>query len=112
MHKIGIRYEDKYVMERRVPLVPLHVKSLIEKGLEFEIVKSEKRIFKDEEYEEVGARLVDEVTDSTVVLGVKEMPIDFFRDELTYIFFSYVIKGQPYNMPLLKRMMEKRVNLI
>lgn len=112
MHKIGIRYEDKYVMERRVPLVPLHVKSLIEKGLEFEIVKSEKRIFKDEEYEEVGARLVDEVTDSTVVLGVKEMPIDFFRDELTYIFFSHVIKGQPYNMPLLKRMMEKRVNLI
>lgn len=112
MHKIGIRYEDKYVMERRVPLVPAHVKELIDKGLEFEVVKSAKRVFKDAEYEEVGASLVDEVTDSSVVLGVKEMPIDFFKDELTYIFFSHVIKGQPYNMPLLKRMMEKKVNLI
>ena len=112
MHKIGIRYEDKYVMERRVPLVPAHVKELINKGLDIEIVKSEKRVFGDIEYKQVGATLVDEVTDSTVVLGVKEMPIDFFRDELTYIFFSHVIKGQPYNMPLLKRMMEKKVNLI
>lgn len=112
MHKVGIRYEDKYVMERRVPLVPDHVKELVSKGLEIEVVKSPKRVFKDEEFANAGAALVDEVTNSTVVLGVKEMPIDFFKDEHTYIFFSHVIKGQPYNMPLLKQMIEKKVNLI
>jgi len=112
MHKIGIRYEDKYVMERRVALVPDHVKDLIDKGLEFEVVKSEKRIFKDDEFKAVGAEIVDEVSDSSVIIGVKEMPIDFFEDMKTYIFFSHTIKGQLYNMPLLKQMMAKKVNLI
>lgn len=112
MHKIGIRYEDKYVMERRVALVPDHVKNLIDRGLEFEVVKSEKRIFKDDEFDAAGAELVDEVTDSSVVIGVKEMPIGFFEDGKTYIFFSHIIKGQSYNMPLLKQMMAKKVNLI
>lgn len=112
MHKIGIRYEDKYVMERRVALVPDHVKSLVGKGLEFEVVKSAKRIFNDDEFKAVGAELVDEVSDSSVIIGVKEMPIDFFEDRKTYIFFSHTIKGQSYNMPLLKQMMAKKVNLI
>ncbi|NQU34484.1 MAG: hypothetical protein HQ521_14730 [Bacteroidetes bacterium] len=112
MHKIGIRYEDKYVMERRVALVPDHIVELVNKGIEFEVVKSEKRIFKDEEFIKAGANLVDEITDATVVLGVKEMPIDFFEEEKTYFFFSHTIKGQPYNMPLLTQMMAKKVNLI
>jgi len=112
MHKVGIRYEDKYVMERRIALVPDHVKQLIEKGIEFEVVKSAKRIFKDEEYLEVGAELVDEVTDSQVVLGVKEMPIGYFKEGKAYIFFSHTIKGQAYNMPLLKNMMDSKITLI
>jgi saccharopine dehydrogenase (NAD+, L-lysine forming) len=112
MHKIGIRYEDKYVMERRVPLVPIHVKQLVEKGLEIEVVHSAKRIFKDAEFENAGAKIVDAITDSDIILGVKEMPIDFFKNNKTYIFFSHTIKGQPYNMPLLQRMIEKKVNLI
>jgi alpha-aminoadipic semialdehyde synthase len=112
MHKVGIRYEDKYVMERRIALVPDHVKQLIEKGIEFEVVKSEKRIFSDAEYENVGVKLVDEVTDSQVVLGVKEMPIGYFQEGKAYIFFSHTIKGQPYNMPLLRNMMESKITLI
>lgn len=112
MHKVGIRYEDKYVMERRIALVPDHVKQLIDKGIEIELVKSAKRIFKDSEYEEIGAELVDEVTDSQVVLGVKEMPIGYFQEGKTYIFFSHTIKGQSYNMPLLVNMMNSKITLI
>jgi len=112
MHKVGIRYEDKYVMERRIALVPDHVKQLIEKGIEFEVVKSPKRIYNDSEYEEVGAELVDEVTDSQVVLGVKEMPIGYFQEGKAYIFFSHTIKGQSYNMPLLVNMMNSKITLI
>jgi alpha-aminoadipic semialdehyde synthase len=40
------------------------------------------------------------------------MPNDFFMPGKTYIFFSHVIKGQEYNMPMLKKMIEKKVNLI
>jgi alpha-aminoadipic semialdehyde synthase len=112
MHKIGIRHEDKYEMERRAPLVPEHVKELVEKGIEVHVEKSPKRVFKDEEYEAAGARLVDALTEPDLILGVKEMPMDFFDFRKTYIFFSHTIKGQSYNMPLLKRMMEKEINLM
>lgn len=112
MHKIGIRYEDKYAMERRVPLVPAHIKELIDQGYEFEIVRSAKRVFKDSEFSEAGAELVDEVTNSDIILGVKEMPIGYFKKNKTYIFFSHTIKGQEYNMPLLQNMMNNKINLI
>jgi len=109
---IGIRYEDKYLMEHRVALTPEHVKQLSSKGLKFRVKNSAKRVFTDDEYREVGAEIVEDVRDIPLVLGVKEMPIDFFRKDGSYIFFSHVIKGQQYNMPMLKRMMELKCNLI
>ena len=69
-------------------------------------------MFTDDEFKAVGAKIVDEIKDASIIIGVKEMPIDFFEDEKTYIFFSHTIKGQPYNMPLLKQMIAKKVNLI
>jgi len=110
---IGIRLEDKYLMERRVAIIPKHAKKLIEEqNLEILVQKSPKRIFTHKEFETAGAQIVDSVDEAPVIFGVKEMPIDFFDEGKTYIFFSHVIKGQPYNMPMLKKMMEKKVNLI
>ncbi len=111
---IGIRYEDRFEMERRVAITPTHVKQLIEKeGLEFTVVRSEKRVFTDEEYEKAGAKLVNDVRPTTsVIFGVKEMPIGYFENNKTYIFFSHTIKGQSYNMPLLKDMIKSKINLI
>lgn len=110
---IGIRHEDKYVMERRAPLTPKHVKRLIEhQKLDFIVQTSEKRIFKDDEYLKAGALIEKDLKKCNVILGVKEMPIDFFEKEKTYVFFSHVIKGQSYNMPMLKKMMELKCNLI
>ena len=40
------------------------------------------------------------------------MPESFFIEGRTYIFFAHVIKGQKYNMPMLKKMMELNCNLI
>ncbi len=113
MNIIGIRHEDKYKMEKRVALTPDHVKELIENhGIRVLVQSSPKRVFKDEEYRQAGAEIVDDLSEAQLIFGVKEMPIDFFETEKTYVFFSHTIKGQEYNMPLLKRMMEKRVNLI
>ncbi len=36
---IGIRHEDKYVMERRVAITPAHLKKLVEQGLKFQGTK-------------------------------------------------------------------------
>jgi len=110
---IGIRHEDKYVMERRAPLTPKHVERLIKlKNLDIVVQTSAKRVFTDQEYIDAGATVADNLSNCKVILGVKEMPLSFFEPEKTYVFFSHVIKGQSYNMPMLRKMMEMGCNLI
>ena len=110
---IGIRHEDKYAMERRAPLTPKHVKRLTDqKKLDIVVQTSDKRIFTDEEYRNAGAQIASDLKNCDVIFGVKEIPDDFFEPKKTYVFFSHVIKGQSYNMPMLKRMMELKCNLI
>ncbi len=111
--KVGIRHEDKYAMELRVPITPGHVKDLIKKAnLDFLVQSSPKRIFRDDEYIAAGAQVTSDVKDAPVIFGVKEVPIPVFEPEKTYIFFSHVIKGQPYNMPMLQHMMDLKCSLI
>ena len=94
---IGIRHEDKYVMERRAPLTPAHIERLIKhQKLDFIVQTSAKRVFKDEEYVKAGAIIADNLKDCNVILGVKEMPLDFFEPNKTYVFFSHVIKAVSY----------------
>ncbi|WP_234571973.1 bifunctional lysine ketoglutarate reductase /saccharopine dehydrogenase family protein [Rhodohalobacter sp. 614A] len=113
MNRIGIRHEDKYKFERRTPIIPDHVNELTEKeGLSFFVENSEKRIFKDQEYKDAGAVVADDLSECDVIFGVKEMPENYFEEGKTYVFFSHVIKGQPYNMPMLRRLMEKKATLI
>lgn len=100
-------------MERRTPLTPRHIARLIkDEKLNFIIQRSAKRVFTEKEYLDAGARVEDTLKECSVILGVKEMPESFFEPEKTYVFFSHVIKGQPYNMPMLKKMMELKCNLI
>jgi len=110
--KIGIRHEDKYVMERRVAIPPKDAKTLIDKGLQVYVEKSPKRVFTDDEYEKGGAFVAKSLVDCPVIFGVKEIPVSFFEENKTYVFFSHVIKGQAYNMAMLTKMMEKKCNLI
>jgi alpha-aminoadipic semialdehyde synthase len=111
--KVALRYEDRFKMERRVSIIPKHVEKLSKKyGLEFYVETSAKRIFSDKEFETAGAKIVDNVNNIPVIFGVKEMPLDIFQPNHTYIFFSHTIKGQTYNMPALKKMVEQKVNLI
>jgi alpha-aminoadipic semialdehyde synthase len=110
---LGIRREDKNPWERRVPLIPVHARELLrELPLEIRIQPSPIRIFADEDYRQEGVTVSEDLSACTVVLAVKEIPEDFFRDETVYMFFSHTIKGQPHNMPMLKRMMERRATLI
>lgn len=110
---IGLRHEDKYVMERRTPLTPKHVEWLIKnKKLDFVVQTSEKRVFTDAEYIKAGAKIAKDLKKCSVIFGVKEMPVSFFEENKTYIFFSHIVKGQAYNMPMLRKMMELKCNLI
>jgi len=110
---IGIRYEDKYLLEKRAPLTPKHVEWLVShKKLDIIVQSSDKRIFEDEEYRKAGAEVAEDLGKCSVIFGVKEIPLSFFEQDKTYVFFAHVIKGQSYNMPMLKKMMELKCNLI
>ncbi|UCB52847.1 MAG: hypothetical protein JSV10_01790 [Candidatus Zixiibacteriota bacterium] len=110
---IGIRREDKNKWERRVPLTPEHVKELIDNdGMEIYLQPSPIRVFSDQAFVQAGAGIEEDLSACPIIFAVKEIPVDFFQPGRTYVFFSHVIKGQKHNMPMLKRMMELKCNLI
>jgi len=109
----GIRREDKNEWERRAPFTPDAIKELkLEYGISCAVQPSPIRIFSDEEYEKAGAAIQEDISKCPIVFGIKEMPVDFFRPSKTYAFFSHTIKGQKYNMPMLKKIIELGCTLI
>ncbi|HUU81947.1 MAG TPA: bifunctional lysine ketoglutarate reductase /saccharopine dehydrogenase family protein [Phycisphaerae bacterium] len=111
--KIGIRREDKSRWEARVPLVPDVVRRLIrDQAVEFQVQSSTIRAFPDDAFREAGARVVEDLADCPVILGVKEIPVERLEAGKTYVYFAHVIKGQPVNMPALRRLMELGCQLI
>lgn len=110
--RIGIRREDKNEWEARVPLIPNDVKKLVSNGIEVVLQPSPIRIFSDQEYINVGATISEDLSYCSVILAVKEIPINFIEKGKTYVFFSHTIKGQDYNMPLLQKMIDEKTQLI
>lgn len=112
-YRIGIRREDKNKWERRVPLIPEHVKEFKEKyGVETVIQPSKIRVYSDDEYSDVGAVVKEDMSTCPIVFAVKEIPIHLFEKNRAYVFFSHTTKGQKYNMPMLKKMMDLGCTLV
>jgi len=111
--KIGIRREDKNIWEGRVPLVPADIEEIKQKHeIEFIVQPSTIRAFKDSEFEQVGCSVSEDLSDCDLIIAVKEIPVDFFKENKNYLFFSHTIKGQKENMQILKIMMEKNSTLL
>ena len=110
---IGIRREDKNTWERRVPLVPEDVNHLANAfGITTIVQPSNIRRFPDDAYRSAQARIEENLGDADVVFAVKEIPVQLLEKAKTYVFFSHTIKGQPYNMKMLQRLMDLECKLI
>jgi len=110
---IAVRSETKSRWERRTPLTPAAVRRLVkDRGFEVIVQPSARRVFHDKEFVRAGATLSSDLSPAGVVLGVKEIPPDLLQPGTAYMFFSHVIKGQSYNMPMLARLMELGCTLI
>jgi saccharopine dehydrogenase (NAD+, L-lysine forming) len=109
---IGLRLEDKNPWERRVALTPEEVRNLIETGIDVRVERFDRRTFADAEYAAAKAALVDDVRGCDLVLGIKEMPRGYFRPGGAYMMFSHTIKGQAYNMPMLRELVDKGCTLL
>ena len=112
LNRIGIRLEDKNEWERRVPLIPRDVAGLTALGIEIWVERFARRAFADRGYEAAGARLIGDARACDIVLGIKEMPKDYFRPDGAYMFFSHTIKGQSYNMEMLATLIERKCTLL
>lgn len=111
--RIGVRREDKNQWERRAPLIPTHVRELVQNHpLEIWIQPSSIRIFPDGDYIREGARVEEDLSSCSIILAVKEIPLSFFQRGKVYVFFSHTIKGQAHNMPMLRKMVETGCTLI
>ena len=112
-NRIGIRRENKDKTEKRTPLIPEQVKKLIKDyQLEIQVESSPNRIYAAEEYQRAGATIVENLQDCNIIFGVKEIPTTDLVPGQVYCFFSHTIKGQSFNMPMLKRMLDLRDTLI
>ena len=86
------------IWERRAPLSPEHVGSLVSEGTRVIVQPSTRRIFADAQYAAAGAELSTDLSPATIIMGVKQVPTEKVMRDKTYVFFSHTIKAQPENM--------------
>lgn len=109
---MAIRRETINVWERRAPLAPQHVRKLVKAGVKVIVQPSDRRAYSMQEYVHVGAEIAEDMSEATLLIGVKQVPIDLLLPDKTYAFFSHTIKAQDDNMPLLDAILEKNIRLI
>ena len=112
MKTLGIVKETKNKWERRVPLNPKAVEKLVQAGFEVIVQPSDIRIYKNEEYRAVGAKLSEDLSRGDFIIGVKEILLDALIHGKPHLFFSHTIKGQDYNIPLLQKILDENVTLL
>ena len=122
---IGIIKESR-PDENRAPLVPEHIEKLKSKypNLNIIVQPSKKRCFSDEEYKNKGAEINEDLSNCSIIFGVKEIDTDVLMNNKTYVFFSHTYKlnketlnnaqGTPGmdKKELLKSVLEKKIKLI
>jgi len=110
---IGIIKERKTPPDRRVVFSPEQLQYLEKtySDLSFIVEPSAIRIFPDKSYRDAGIKVDSDLSSCDVLLGVKEVPIEYLIPQKSYVFFSHTIKKQEYNRKLLQAILAKNINL-
>ncbi|KAK1887904.1 Alpha-aminoadipic semialdehyde synthase mitochondrial, partial [Dissostichus eleginoides] len=109
---MAIRREDINPWERRAPLAPKHVKELTNAGVKVLLQPSNRRAIHEKYYMRAGAVVQEDLSEASLIIGVKRPPEEKIIPRKTYAFFSHTIKAQEANMGLLEDLLSKEVRLI
>ncbi|WP_299113020.1 NAD(P)-dependent oxidoreductase [uncultured Winogradskyella sp.] len=111
--KFAIIKERKNPPDRRVVFSPEKLAEARAEfpNAEFIVESSDIRIFPDSAYKALGFKVTDDVSDADVMIGVKEVPLDYLIPNKKYFYFSHTIKKQPYNRKLLRAMLAKNIEM-
>lgn len=109
--KIGIIRETKSPVDNRVAFTPKQVKELMVRYPEhrFLVQSSNVRAFTDNEYEEEGIEVKEDMKECDVLFGIKEASLESLLPDKHYVFFGHIAKRQEYNIPLFRDLIEKRI---
>ncbi|CAN7015627.1 unnamed protein product [Brassica rapa subsp. trilocularis] len=111
---VGILAESVNKWERRTPLTPSHCSRLLQDrtGVSRIVVQpSEKRIYHDALYSDVGCEISDDLSDCGLILCIKQPKLEMILPERAYAFFSHIHRAQKEKMPLLDKILSERVTL-
>lgn len=98
--KIILRSEYKKP-ERRSPLIPKHAKQLVDHGYDVFVEESPRRLFSMDDYLSAGCKKLPEhswenepADEKTIILGLKELPLNLEKIHGKHIYFAHIFKGQ------------------
>uniref|UniRef100_A0A915IGW7 Saccharopine dehydrogenase (NAD(+), L-glutamate-forming) n=1 Tax=Romanomermis culicivorax TaxID=13658 RepID=A0A915IGW7_ROMCU len=118
---MAIRRETINPWERRAPLAPKHVKWLTRSGVKVLVQPSNRRAYPmqrhkgvqfSRDYISAGAISSEDISEASLIMSVKTVPIEDLIPDKTYVFFSHTIKAQKDNMPLLDAVLQNNIRLI
>ena len=111
--KFGILKERKNPPDRRVVFSPDELVRLkqLHQNVSVKVEASDIRVFTDSQYEDLGIKITDDISDCDILFGVKEVPVENLIPNKSYFFFSHTIKKQPYNRKLLQAILDKSIDL-
>jgi alanine dehydrogenase len=114
MFLIGLIREGKIPADNRVALTPQQCEWIQEnfQGVKVVVQPCTNRCFSDKEYKSAGIELKEDLQECDVLLGIKEVPVDFLLEGKKYMFFSHTKKEQPHNQKLLQTIIGKKITLI
>lgn len=114
MLTIGLIREEKVPCDNRVPLTPAQCKWIQNNlpGIKIIVQHSNHRCFSDKEYSTAGIHLKEDLTDCDILMGIKEVPVEFLLPGKTYFIFSHTKKLQPHNRKLIRAVIKNKNTLI
>ena len=112
--------------ENRTPITPNQIQTLTNQfpNLQVFVQPSKKRCFKDEDYSKAGAKIKEDISNSDIIFGVKEVEISTLIENKTYLFFSHTSKVRKdiyqaaqnkaiiYKKELLREVIKRKITLI
>ena len=113
MLKIGLIREEKIPADNRVAFTPEQCKWIREnKNIMVFVQPSETRCYKDGDYKSAGLEVQEDLSDCSVLFGIKEVPVAMLIPNKTYFFFSHTKKLQVNNQKLLQAIIRKKITLV
>ncbi len=111
---IGLIREEKIPLDNRVAFTPLQCQWILTHypNVQITVQPSPHRCFKDEEYQAAGINMAEDLSHCSILLGIKEVPVNSLLPGKTYLFFSHTKKKQPQNQAMLQNILEKNIRLI